>query len=61
MVSAKVRCGNCDVPSYKQLEPNKMYEVLLLDFMYKGGDGYTMFKNLPYINLSKYLKNSSIH
>lgn len=46
IVSAKVLCASCNIPTYSKLEKNQSYNVLLTDFMQSGGDGYSMLKNL---------------
>lgn len=44
VVSVEVRCSECDVPSYSELDPTKMYGTIMSNFLYDGGDGFTMFK-----------------
>lgn len=46
IISAKVLCASCNIPTYSKLEKNQSYNVLLTDFMQSGGDGYSMLKNL---------------
>ncbi|XP_034940556.1 protein 5NUC-like isoform X2 [Chelonus insularis] len=41
--SVYVRCASCRVPVYEQLENNKMYTILTIDYLRKGGDGYKMW------------------
>lgn len=40
----EVLCADCEIPEYTKLEPQKEYRVILSKFLYKGGDGFTMFK-----------------
>lgn len=42
--SVQVRCAECNVPHYNDLDDKKIYGVVTIMFMYDGGDGYTMFK-----------------
>lgn len=44
VVSAKALSTSCDVPKYFEIEKNETYKVLITDFMYGGGDGYSMIK-----------------
>lgn len=46
VVSVQVQCALCNVPAYSKLEMNNSYNVLLIDFMQSGGDGYSMLKDL---------------
>lgn len=43
VVSAEALCAECEIPSYSQVDPNKEYGVVISDFLYNGGDGYSMF------------------
>lgn len=42
--SVEVRCAECDVPHFEQLDVAKMYGVIMTKFVYSGGDGFAMFK-----------------
>lgn len=44
VVSAAVRCTECEVPTYSTLKPAQMYGVIITSFLYDGGDGFSMFK-----------------
>lgn len=46
VVSAKVRCGDCPVPQYSDLEDNKLYQVMTTSFLSGGGDFYDMLKDV---------------
>ncbi|KAJ8687357.1 hypothetical protein QAD02_023151 [Eretmocerus hayati] len=50
VVSVKVRCSICTVPTYNDLDMETTYSVLMPGFMHLGGDGYKMMKNLPYVD-----------
>uniref|UniRef100_T1HRG2 Uncharacterized protein n=2 Tax=Rhodnius prolixus TaxID=13249 RepID=T1HRG2_RHOPR len=39
------RCGNCTIPFYSEIDPNKEYSVVTTYYVSNGGDGYYMFKN----------------
>ncbi|XP_060664932.1 apyrase [Drosophila nasuta] len=43
VISVLVRCADCPVPLYEPLEPTKIYRAVAPDFLFNGGDGYTMF------------------
>lgn len=42
--SVQVRCADCNVPHFEDLDPAKIYGVIMTRFIYNGGDGFTMFK-----------------
>ena len=42
--NVQVRCANCTVPRYEKLVRNRMYGILITDFLFGGGDGYNMLK-----------------
>ncbi|XP_014218129.1 protein 5NUC [Copidosoma floridanum] len=52
VVSAKVRCAKCTVPTYLDLKKNATYTVLMPDFLHNGGDGFQMLRNTTYKNLN---------
>ncbi|XP_075233039.1 protein 5NUC-like isoform X2 [Lycorma delicatula] len=39
-----VRCGNCSIPSYTELDSEREYRILLSHYLSEGGDGFQMFK-----------------
>ncbi|XP_048766300.2 snake venom 5'-nucleotidase-like isoform X2 [Ostrea edulis] len=45
VVEVKVLCSDCEIPKYEPLEENKMYDVILSNFILLGGDGYTVVKD----------------
>ena len=45
VVSAEVRCTECEVPEFQPLDPEAEYKVILSSYLVDGGDGYTMIKN----------------
>ncbi|XP_015191730.1 PREDICTED: protein 5NUC-like [Polistes dominula] len=67
VVSVKVRCAACNIPSYSDLNKTATYNVLMSDFMRNGGDGYKMLKDLQFTTIgvtiadivSQYLKKYS--
>ncbi|XP_058791716.1 protein 5NUC-like [Phymastichus coffea] len=52
VISARVRCSLCMVPTYHDLDPNTNYTILMNDFLYNGGDGFQMFKGLKYQDMN---------
>lgn len=42
--SVEVLCSNCSTPRYEPLDDQKTYGVILESYVYKGGDGFTMFE-----------------
>uniref|UniRef100_A0A8D8VZ06 apyrase n=1 Tax=Cacopsylla melanoneura TaxID=428564 RepID=A0A8D8VZ06_9HEMI len=40
----EVMCADCRVPRYQPLDPDRWYRIVVNDFTYNGGDGYTMIK-----------------
>lgn len=44
VVSALVRCAECNVPSYSILNETAYYKVIVPSFLLTGGDGYTMIE-----------------
>ncbi|KAL0123038.1 hypothetical protein PUN28_007577 [Cardiocondyla obscurior] len=51
VVSVYVQCAACNIPTYSKLEKNATYNVLLSDFLIKGGDGYHMLEGLQATSL----------
>uniref|UniRef100_A0AAG5CU06 Apyrase n=1 Tax=Anopheles atroparvus TaxID=41427 RepID=A0AAG5CU06_ANOAO len=47
VVDVEVRCARCDVPTYGPLQNDAKYRVILSQFLYEGGDGYTMIPGSP--------------
>lgn len=44
LVSAEVRCGDCDEDTLKPLEDDQVYNVVTSNYVLGGGDGYTMLE-----------------
>lgn len=44
VASVSVMCSDCKIPSYKPLDFNKEYGIIVTSFVHEGGDGYTMFE-----------------
>lgn len=42
VISAAVRCADCQVPKYEPLVMDKVYRLTSPNFLQGGGDGYTM-------------------
>lgn len=43
LVSANVRCSDCNVPHYEPLNDEKEYNVIMPSFLARGGDNFTVF------------------
>ncbi|CAG5033242.1 unnamed protein product [Parnassius apollo] len=46
VIKAEARCASCDIPTYSEVKHDQIYNVIMTDFLAKGGDGYWMFKGL---------------
>ena len=57
MTSVSVRCQNCTYPYYEDLHEDRMYNVLINNYMFGGGDGYDLFKN----NVMEFLDYGKLH
>ena len=44
VLSAMVRCGECDSPSYEPLDTEKVYTILMNSYQAGGGEGYDIVK-----------------
>ncbi|KAK7107283.1 snake venom 5'-nucleotidase-like [Littorina saxatilis] len=42
VVEVKVRCADCEVPEFVDLEPTKVYKIIMSNFLANGGDGFTL-------------------
>lgn len=47
VVSARIRCTDCKIPQYFDVEQSKQYSVLTLSFLANGGDNFSMLIGLP--------------
>lgn len=45
VVRALARCGECRVPIYEPIDPNKSYYVIITAFLATGGDGFKVLKH----------------
>ncbi|CAG9858469.1 unnamed protein product [Phyllotreta striolata] len=56
VVSVRVRCGDCEIPSYKPIDVNKNYTIVTTDFLADGFDGHYVLKersfDRKYVDLS---------
>ncbi|XP_029168931.1 protein 5NUC-like [Nylanderia fulva] len=52
VVSVQVQCATCRVPTYSKLQPNLTYNILINDFIAKGGDGFHMLESIERTPLS---------
>ena len=44
LVSAEVRCDECDEDTFEPLDDDKVYNVVTSNYVLGGGDGYTMLE-----------------
>ncbi|XP_044258315.1 apyrase-like [Tribolium madens] len=44
VTSLQIRCRNCTVPIYENLDNERIYRVVLPSFLAEGGFGFTLFK-----------------
>lgn len=44
VVQVSLRCADCEIPIYEELDLEKEYGLLISSYMLNGGDGYSMFK-----------------
>ena len=44
VVAAEALCSNCSIPRYEDLQDDKIYSVLIDQYIMNGGIGFTMFK-----------------
>ncbi|XP_050515513.1 protein 5NUC-like isoform X3 [Diabrotica virgifera virgifera] len=52
VVSVKSRCGNCDVPIYKDINLSMNYTIILQDFLADGNDGHYILKENTFDRIS---------
>ncbi|CAH1168273.1 unnamed protein product [Phyllotreta striolata] len=56
VVSVRVRCGNCVIPTYRPIDVNKYYSVVTSNFLADGFDGHYVLKqksiDRKYVDLS---------
>ncbi|XP_048769296.1 5'-nucleotidase-like isoform X2 [Ostrea edulis] len=45
VVELKVICSECDVPEFVPLDNDKLYDIVLSNFLLTGGDGYKMIRD----------------
>lgn len=55
IVSVKVRCAACQIPEYTELQKNVIYNVLINNFLAKGGDGFHMLEGLETTSLGMFI------
>ncbi|EDW01381.1 protein 5NUC [Drosophila grimshawi] len=52
VVSALVRCAECNVPTYSHLNESESYKVIVSEFLLNGGDGYKLVEDVePFTEL----------
>ncbi|XP_031354291.1 protein 5NUC-like isoform X2 [Photinus pyralis] len=48
IVSARARCGSCDIPKYSTIKEDHPYRIITTDFVVKGGDGHHVIRDKSY-------------
>lgn len=56
VVSVQVQCAACRVPAYSELKKNVTYNVLVNDFLAKGGDGFHVLEGLETVSLGTFIQ-----
>lgn len=56
--SVEILCANCSTPRYETLDEQKTYGVILESYIYKGGDGFTMFEVNLFFSSSYFIMKS---
>lgn len=56
----EAQCASCTVPEYYVLKPNQTYKVIMNEYLYRGGDGYTVLQKRPGSNLTEILDMDNI-
>lgn len=51
VISAYVRCAECQIPKYFKLNETKLYKIIIPSFLANGGDGYSMLITQPKVTL----------
>ncbi|XP_038222525.1 uncharacterized protein LOC119840090 [Zerene cesonia] len=52
IINAVARCWNCAIPEFYEIEDNRDYKVIMPSSLANGELGYSMFTNLPRVNLN---------
>lgn len=45
VASVTALCRDCDIPEYRALEDDAIYNVITVTYLANGGDNFAMFKN----------------
>lgn len=45
VISAKLRCASCEIPTYEPLDLEKQYSVIVPNFLLRGGDGHKFLED----------------
>lgn len=45
IVSLKVRCSDCEIPVYEDVDEDKYYKIAVNSFLVTGGDGYAILSD----------------
>lgn len=52
VISVEVICGKCQIPTYSPVDLSKTYYILTNAFLSMGGDGFSIFNDLPLVHLN---------
>jgi len=58
VISVQVQCATCRIPAYSELQKNVTYNVLINDFLAKGGDGFHMLEGLETTSLGTFIHHN---
>ena len=50
LISVRIKCSECQTPSYEDLVFNNDYKIVITDYLVKGGDNYTMINRTDFIS-----------
>lgn len=56
VVSLELRCLNCSVPKYEPVDDGATYNILMMDFTIKGGDGFSVIRD----NIVRHVQMNSL-
>lgn len=53
-------CGSCKIPEYYAIEMNRTYKVIMNEYLFRGGDGFSSLRQKPGSNLTSVLDMDNI-
>ncbi|GJQ78055.1 hypothetical protein Trydic_g2398 [Trypoxylus dichotomus] len=60
LISAKVRCGSCDIPQYDDLQDTNKYAIILSEYLAEGNRGYTMIPKSIINNVEEEITDTQV-